>query len=186
MPIANINSELRIGTPLSLQQSADALRKALGEIYSRKNLGLNVRTFTTNSTLDVSDALALIDTTLGAVTLTLCAANSWSSRDVAKTPSIMIQHIAGTANVTITAAAGDTINGAATAILVPGYNVQLISDGSTKWFSHLAADDEFQSNLEPPNDVTIAPTHCMIVADYYTIASGKTLTIGAGAVMEIL
>jgi hypothetical protein len=133
MPIALINSELRDDE--ASQDNSKALKQAVGEIYSRKNLGLNVRTFTVNSTIDVSDALCLCDATLGAFTLTLVSANSWSSRQVSKTPLLIIQHISGVAGIIIAAAAGETINGAVSISMPPSSNWQLISDGNNKWYT---------------------------------------------------
>jgi hypothetical protein len=133
MPLANINHELRLGTDISHQENADALKKAIGEIYSNKNLGLNVRTFTAADTLHKSDALAICNGS-GAFDLTLALANSWSSRDVMKTPLIYIENISAF-TVTVYANSGNTIDGAATYSLVAGASVFLYSNGVSAWYS---------------------------------------------------
>lgn len=96
-------------------------------IFSNKNLGLSGRTFASDITLNVSDALAICSTTL---TLTLAPANSWSNRAQIKTPIILVVVTSGT--VTLAASGADTIVGSTT--LVGVTNVSLLSDGVSTWY----------------------------------------------------
>lgn len=135
MPLATINSELQsVVTDPRLRDNDKVLKEALGEIYSNKNLGLNVRTFAAAATMHESDALCLCDGT-SAFALTLPAANTWSSRDVKKTPILFFIHTTGANNVTLTAAGSDTIDGGATLALASTKRKILVSDGNTAWYS---------------------------------------------------
>jgi hypothetical protein len=136
MPAANVNKEFHVlgePTPQSLRDNDKAIILAVAEIYSNKNLALNCRTFTVTATLDITDVVALCDTTAGAITLTLTAANSGSSRDVAKTKLLIVNNVAGANNVTLSRAGTDTIGGGTTLVIVPGGYAYLWSDGNSKW-----------------------------------------------------
>lgn len=153
------------------QESDAVLSKALAQIYSRFNLGLNVRTFTTDATLDVSDALALCDTSIAGalISLTLSPANSWSSRSVSKTPILIFQHIGGTFPVQINAGSGDTINGNSSITLTQFKKIELFSNGNSQWYT-------FMSNgvTDTPPLVTIDPAHAKTVLNAADAATIKT------------
>lgn len=101
-------------------------------IYSRENLGLNLRTIDFNTTaarkiLDNRDAAILADATLGVVAITLAPASTWGTT---KTPVIIIRRIDNVFGMTYQPSAGDTINGIAGAVGIGAFGiVRLISNG---------------------------------------------------------
>lgn len=77
----------------------------------------------------VNEDIALMDATAGALAYTLQPAASRKGK------TLKIKNV-GTANdVTVTPAAGDTINGQASLVLNPGASVELISNEATDWKS---------------------------------------------------
>lgn len=65
--------------------------------------------------------------------------------------------------------------------LTAGYLRITVALGVASVFSDVVVT----SQLEPTGDVTIRANESAVVADRFVIASGKTLTIGAGAVFQI-
>ena len=110
------------------------LRQALGNIYSRNNLGLTVTSITTNYTTTIKDAILFVDATSGNITITLIAANTWGNN---KTPIISIIRTDSSANtVTITPQSTDTINTntAGSSITIIQGKYDFISNSNTAWW----------------------------------------------------
>lgn len=116
---------------LTLRYNDQELRDAISTVVSRDAFAIPTRTITTNESLDPRISVALCDTTNGTFTISLTYANYWGTN---RTPAITLIHTAGAANVTIAAAAGNTINGAATFTLSPGDRIDLVSDGVSAWY----------------------------------------------------
>jgi hypothetical protein len=127
MPSANLNRDLQLK---GYDPDIKEIVKALGEIYSRQNLGLNAREVTADTTLATTDSYVESNTTSTNITLTLPLANNWSSRDVFKTPIIFIHNIGP--NVTTIATQGSDTYVGVTSVLADEVKA-LISNGVDTW-----------------------------------------------------
>ncbi len=117
------------------KQSLEMIRKCLGFVYSNENLGLEIKSVTADATLTNRDAVVLVDTTGGLVTVYLPYANTWSPPDGKKTPVLVIQRTAGTAAIQIVASGSDTIiRRDASATNAVGNFFMLYSTGATSWY----------------------------------------------------
>ena len=87
----------------------------------------SVRRLSADANLSSTDGTVLVDTTAGAVTVTLPFAREYPGM------RIYVRRDAGTNNATLAARSGDTVLGGSTASANGGVRVQ--SDGLTKWFS---------------------------------------------------
>jgi len=96
--------------------------RGLNELFSRSAaLG--------NFTLAQTDYIIVVDTTTGAKTATLPAANACVNGK-----TYVVKNKAGGANaVTLAAAGSDTIDGAATAIIAVGASMRVVGDGASAW-----------------------------------------------------
>src|SRR5579859_3968155 len=113
-----------------LRSNDREIRRDLNTIWNKNNLALSVRQFSSDTTLDVSDSIALCSG--GSFTITLPSANSWSSRSISRSPFI---NVVGTGAGTITVApkVGEFITGPTT---VPaGTSMYLFADGNITWLS---------------------------------------------------
>jgi hypothetical protein len=113
------------------------LSKQLARIYSRNNLAVTRRSYTTNQTLAVDDTCVIGDTTSGSVTITLAYANSWGSN---KTPMITVLRASASNTLTIAPQGSDTLQYWRGNVLVTGNItatgvVYLVTDGTSKWYS---------------------------------------------------
>lgn len=119
------------------KRSLEMLRTCIGFIYSNENLGLELRSLTANTTLSNRDAVVMVDTTSGAVTLTLPLATTWSPANSGfyKTPLLFIKKTAGTNTLTVQTSGSDTlIQGGSSVSSAAGDFFWLYSDGVSKWY----------------------------------------------------
>lgn len=167
MPSANINKEIQTAV-----ESPDIRRviQLLGEVYSNKNLALNARVISSDTTLTSSDSLVMVDTSGGAITITLALANSWGSRDVYKTPIIIIRNL-GASSVILSTSGSDSLGGSN--LVYPGETKVLIADGSNSVWSVIA------SNLGYTN-ATI--TQAISTTDGSIESNTGTITLASGSV----
>ena len=125
MPVANLNKEFHLH---EYDPETKAILQALGEIYSNKNLGLNARILSASATLHTTDAIIYATSN---ITVTLPYANNWSSRDVGKSPVIVLIGVGGV--ITIATQSGDSLVGSTT--VRNGEARILVSTGGTAWFT---------------------------------------------------
>lgn len=121
----------------SLDESLDTLIRLLNarmkgleaELGSLSRVGATTRAVTAATTITAADALVLVDTTSGAVTVTLpVAAVSAGKRYTVKKTN------AGANNVTLDGNGAETIDGAATVVWNTQYLAYTVqSDGATWW-----------------------------------------------------
>lgn len=139
MPAARINSALRSGgVVLNTEETTKQIQLALAEIFSNKNLGLNLRIVSTDMTMDVSDSVIVgFPTAPSNYTVTLPPCNSWSVENpiVYKTPILTLCNaLAAGATMTVAADAMDAIAGYPSGYpLTPGSTIQLISSNLNQW-----------------------------------------------------
>ena len=98
-------------------------------VFPLAHLVLQSVTKTGASTLTAADRLVYGDTSGGSFTLTLPAASAVQPRTV-----ISVSKVGAAGTLTVAAASGGTINGAASlALTTDGARVDLVSDGVSKW-----------------------------------------------------
>lgn len=105
---------------------------ALKAVYSRGAFATNSMAITSSTTLDNRYNAFYFDTTGGAITANLNAANYWG---VNKTPMLYLNNLTGSSTVTITPNGSDTVDGTASKLLYPNSSLLLWSDGVSKWSS---------------------------------------------------
>ena len=116
----------------------EELRKQLTAVYSRQNAAVNMRAVSADTTITYKDSMVFVDTSGGNVTITLAPANSWGT---SKSPKISIIKTSESNTLTVAAGSGDTLNywsGGASIItgsVTTAGVLDLVSDGSTKWFA---------------------------------------------------
>lgn len=126
--VASVLVLLLLVTPCFAQNSFQAQGITTGGLPGYQNTWMGAAAITSNTTLTASSAtLETIDSTGGAVTVTLPAASTNKGK-----PLSFIA-IAGTAAITLTAAGSDTINGAASIPLGLGQFISIESDSTTAW-----------------------------------------------------
>lgn len=138
MPSARINTAIRSGQTIDIENTLKQIIQALGEIYSGKNLGLNLRFADSDMTMDVSDSAIVGLPGAGTnYTVTLPVTSSWSIENpvVYKTPILMLCNtLSASAIMTVTANALDSIHGYPSGYpLAPGNTIQLISTNLNEW-----------------------------------------------------
>lgn len=93
-----------------------------------------VREITGNVTLDKDDAIVFADSTGGAITITLPAANAWGANSGGFLS--IKKKVASVNAVTVQRAGADTLNGGVNETLADNTGKEYASDGVNEWQSY--------------------------------------------------
>jgi hypothetical protein len=164
----NLPTELQSNTKDWFSSNDKDLRDAIKSVVSRYGFALNTLALDTTSsgTLDLRYNVFLGNTTVGAINMSLSTATTWGDR---KAPFITIINAAGTNNIIISAATGDTIVGytsAATLTILPGECWELFPDyRGLFWYA-------FRKQTQVYKEGTWTPTVTSSAGTFTTVTGG--------------
>lgn len=186
MPSAIINTQIRSNEDINIQESIKALTQALGEVYSNKNLGLNIRVFdSATDTVDVSDSILI---TTGTSTIILPDPNSWSTTDVYKSPLLVI-YATSTLSLLTTPGGGWTINGTSQTYYANELSTTVFyADYANSMWRTIPTTPFISTNptyMGQGMSFTLPSNQSMYIVDHLEIELGTTITLNSGAFLEI-
>jgi hypothetical protein len=178
----NLPTELQSNTRDWFSSNDKDLRDAIKSVVSRYGFALNTLALdsTSTGTLDLRYNVFIGNTTVGNITMSLPTATTWGDR---KTPFLTIINEAGSNNIIINAALGDTIVGYTTATsltILPGECWEFFPDyRGFIWNAFRKQTEGYKEGTWTPGITFTTPGDLAITA---SVAVGDYMRIGAWVV----